>query len=248
MRRTAWRWATVATLLGAGLGGGDSGRAARADDALTEYGALQAGVGRDAEAEAQQVERLAAWRAQRDAKVVPSALEHLRAAAAEGRNVMEPSIACAKAGVTTGEWAETLRRIFGEYRAPTGVGQAVAGASSADRLAALRARVVEVAQTLLSGGLTIRQAAESLNVETFTLKGWLKEAGIQISPAAPVAAGSPRAVAFDVNLGDFGNKGLVLLVAVVHSGADPVALAEAPLRQLVLDRHHVAVRSVDLRV
>ncbi|MEU3170230.1 putative dsRNA-binding protein [Streptosporangium sp. NPDC006930] len=54
-----------------------------------------------------------------------------------------------------------------------------------------RARVVEVAQTLLSGGLTIRQAAESLNVETFTLKGWLKEAGIQISPAAPVAAGSP---------------------------------------------------------
>ncbi|MEU4539836.1 hypothetical protein AB0G15_33805 [Streptosporangium sp. NPDC023825] len=56
-----------------------------------------------------------------------------------------------------------------------------------------RARVVEVAQTLLSGGLTIRQAAESLNVETFTLKAWLKEAGIQISPAAaaPVTAGSP---------------------------------------------------------
>lgn len=53
-----------------------------------------------------------------------------------------------------------------------------------------RARVVEVAQTLLSGGLTIRQAAESLNVETFTLKTWLKEARIQISPAAPVAAGS----------------------------------------------------------
>ncbi|MFI6513332.1 putative dsRNA-binding protein [Streptosporangium sp. NPDC050855] len=55
-----------------------------------------------------------------------------------------------------------------------------------------RARVVDIAQTLLSGGLTIRQAAESLNVETFTLKAWLKEAGIQISPAmvAPVAAGS----------------------------------------------------------
>ncbi|MER6174042.1 hypothetical protein [Streptosporangium sp. NPDC001681] len=55
-----------------------------------------------------------------------------------------------------------------------------------------RARVVEVAQTLLSGGLTIRQASESLKVETFTLKAWLKEAGIQISTAAvaPVAAGS----------------------------------------------------------
>jgi (2R)-ethylmalonyl-CoA mutase len=102
----------------------------------------------DAAAEAQQVERLAAWRAARDAKAVAAALETLRTAAAEGRNVMEPSIACAKAGVTTGEWAETLRRIFGEYRAPTGVGQAVAGASSADRLAALRARVVEVAQKL----------------------------------------------------------------------------------------------------
>ncbi|MGW0593107.1 putative dsRNA-binding protein [Streptosporangium sp. NPDC002607] len=55
-----------------------------------------------------------------------------------------------------------------------------------------RARVVDIAQTLLSGGLTIRQAAESLKVETFTLKAWLKEAGIQISPAAaaPVTAGS----------------------------------------------------------
>jgi dsRNA-specific ribonuclease len=53
-----------------------------------------------------------------------------------------------------------------------------------------RARIIEIAQTLLSGGLTIRQAAESLKVETFTLKAWLKEAGIQISPAAsaPVTA------------------------------------------------------------
>ncbi|WP_329087716.1 MULTISPECIES: hypothetical protein [unclassified Streptosporangium] len=59
-----------------------------------------------------------------------------------------------------------------------------------------RARVVDIAQTLLSGGLTIRQAAESLNVETFTLKTWLKEAGIQISPAAaaPVAAGTSGAL------------------------------------------------------
>ncbi|MEU4835923.1 putative dsRNA-binding protein [Streptosporangium sp. NPDC023615] len=53
-----------------------------------------------------------------------------------------------------------------------------------------RARVTDIAQTLLAGGLTIRQAAESLNVETFTLKTWLKEAGIQISPAIPVATGS----------------------------------------------------------
>ncbi|WP_344923485.1 putative dsRNA-binding protein [Streptosporangium oxazolinicum] len=55
-----------------------------------------------------------------------------------------------------------------------------------------RTRVTDIAQTLLSGGLTIRQAAESLMVKTFTLKAWLKEAGIQISPAAPVVAESSK--------------------------------------------------------
>jgi (2R)-ethylmalonyl-CoA mutase len=45
----------------------------------------------------------------------------LREAAETGSNIMAPSIACAKAGVTTGEWGETLRQVFGEFRAPTGV-------------------------------------------------------------------------------------------------------------------------------
>ncbi|MEM8977295.1 MAG: methylmalonyl-CoA mutase family protein, partial [Pseudomonadota bacterium] len=76
--------------------------------------------------EAEQLEKLAAWRAQRDGEAVKVALSDLEAAAKEGRNVMEPSIACAKAGVTTGEWGATLRSIFGEYRAPTGVGQSSA--------------------------------------------------------------------------------------------------------------------------
>ena len=71
--------------------------------------------------EREQVEALKAWRAARDANAVQAALARLRAAAQEGRNIMEPSIACAKAGVTTGEWGDTLRQIFGEYRAPTGV-------------------------------------------------------------------------------------------------------------------------------
>jgi (2R)-ethylmalonyl-CoA mutase len=70
------------------------------------------------------VERLKAWRAARDAKAVAKSLADLEAAAKEGRNIMESSIACAKAGVTTGEWGTTLRRVFGEYRAPTGVAQA----------------------------------------------------------------------------------------------------------------------------
>jgi len=71
--------------------------------------------------EREQVERLNAWRAARDGAAVEAALAELRAAAAEGRNIMEPSIACAKAGVTTGEWGGALREVFGEYRAPTGV-------------------------------------------------------------------------------------------------------------------------------
>ncbi|TGD92895.1 protein meaA [Methylobacterium nonmethylotrophicum] len=65
--------------------------------------------------------RIKAWRAQRDASAVAAALDELEAAAREGRNVMPASIACAKAGVTTGEWGERLRQVFGEYRAPTGV-------------------------------------------------------------------------------------------------------------------------------
>ncbi len=75
----------------------------------------------DPAVEAEQVERLKAWRAARDNKAVKAALTELENAAREGRNVMEPSIACAKAGVTSGEWGGLLRQIFGEYRAPTGV-------------------------------------------------------------------------------------------------------------------------------
>jgi (2R)-ethylmalonyl-CoA mutase len=71
--------------------------------------------------EYEQIEKLKAWRNARDGNAVSATLELLESAARENRNVMEPSIACAKAGVTTGEWGETLRRVFGEYRAPTGV-------------------------------------------------------------------------------------------------------------------------------
>ncbi len=82
------------------------------------------------EVEQHAIERIAAWRATRDASAVAKALEAVRAAAAEGRNLMEPSIAAARAGVTTGEWGETLRSVFGEYRAPTGVGRSARDAGS----------------------------------------------------------------------------------------------------------------------
>jgi len=75
----------------------------------------------DPKAEADQIARLTAWRAARDPVAVARALDALRQAAATGANVMPPSIAAAKAGVTTGEWGAVVRQAFGEYRAPTGV-------------------------------------------------------------------------------------------------------------------------------
>ena len=79
----------------------------------------------DPTVEADQIERLNAWRSDRDEDAVRSALAALRAAAQSGDNVMEPSIAAAKVGVTTGEWAAEMRRVFGEYRGPTGVSRGV---------------------------------------------------------------------------------------------------------------------------
>lgn len=77
----------------------------------------------DPKAEADQCARLAAWRAGRDPEVVAQALAALRKAAQTGENIMPASIACAKAGVTTGEWGGAMRSLYGEYRAPTGVSQ-----------------------------------------------------------------------------------------------------------------------------
>jgi len=75
----------------------------------------------DPKNEAEQIARLTCWRAARDAQAVNEALRDLRAAALDGSNIMPPSIAAAKAGVTTGEWGDVLRQAFGQYRGPTGV-------------------------------------------------------------------------------------------------------------------------------
>jgi (2R)-ethylmalonyl-CoA mutase len=101
----------------------------------------------DPRAEQEQIERLWAWRDSRDGKAAQAALAELRRAAGEGRNVMEPSIACAHAGVTGGEWAQVLRDVYGEYRAPTGVGRAVAGSVGAG-MQAVRQRVEAVSEQL----------------------------------------------------------------------------------------------------
>jgi len=97
-------------------------------------------------AETDQIARLAAWRDARDAKAVAAALDYLRKAAKDGVNIMPPSIACAKAGVTTGEWGFALRSAFGEYRAPTGVGTAMR--NDAEGLDDIRAEVDRVSKKL----------------------------------------------------------------------------------------------------
>jgi (2R)-ethylmalonyl-CoA mutase len=96
--------------------------------------------------EVEAIARLKAWRAARDNMEVEGALAALREAALEQRNIMPASIRCAKAGVTTGEWGQALRDIFGEYRAPTGVDT---GASSDDpELATVKAAVAVATRRL----------------------------------------------------------------------------------------------------
>jgi ethylmalonyl-CoA mutase len=79
-----------------------------------------------------QVKKLKSWRTCRDAQAVATALEGLRVAAREGGNIMPPSIAAAKAGVTTGEWGQVLREAFGEFRAPTGIGAQIRSEDNGD--------------------------------------------------------------------------------------------------------------------
>jgi (2R)-ethylmalonyl-CoA mutase len=100
--------------------------------------------------EAEQVAALQAWRAGRDAAAVSQALEELRRVAADDADsIMPATLAAARAGVTTGEWAQALRDVYGDYRAPTGVGEASAGggASAAD-LEELRDEVARVSEAL----------------------------------------------------------------------------------------------------
>src|SRR5882724_3532334 len=131
----------------------------------TEVSPLTAGNGHfmtvDASAEADQIARLKAWRSARDAAKVNVALASLERAAREDANLMPISIDCAKAGVTTGEWARTLRRVFGEYRAPTGVA-ASARARNDERMGALRDSV-DVASKKLGRRLTFLVAKPGLD-------------------------------------------------------------------------------------
>jgi len=117
----------------------------------TEVSPLSAGEGAietvDPRLEADVVARIKAWREARDPAAVEAALTALKAAASSGANIMEPSIAAAKAGVTTGEWSGALREVFGEYRGPTGVA-VVVSTGEAEDVEAVKKEVERVSQVL----------------------------------------------------------------------------------------------------
>jgi (2R)-ethylmalonyl-CoA mutase len=101
----------------------------------------------DPEVEAEQRAALEAWRSERDSAAVEAALAELaRVARDDSENIMPATIAAARAGATTGEWSQTLRDVFGEYRAPTGVGDAVAAPS--ESLSEIRDEVERLSEVL----------------------------------------------------------------------------------------------------
>lgn len=100
----------------------------------------------DPATEAEQISRLNTWRASRNPAAIQQALDQLRKAAVDGSNIMPPSIAAAKAGVTTGEWADVVRQVFGQYRGPTGV--STSPSNSTEGLDEIRESVATVSKKL----------------------------------------------------------------------------------------------------
>jgi (2R)-ethylmalonyl-CoA mutase len=153
------------------------------------------------------VEHIHAWRAGRDEAAAKSTVDRLRADAASGVNLMPATLECVRAAVTTGEWAGALREVFGEYRAPTGLGAASAAAAEAGAaLTAVRARVRDTAAALGAGRLRMlvgkpgldghSNGAEQIAVRARDAGFEVVYQGIRLTPAQIVAA----AVAEDVDL------------------------------------------------
>jgi (2R)-ethylmalonyl-CoA mutase len=162
----------------------------------------------DPAAEQAVLAQLAQWRAQRDETEVLAALDQLRAdAARDGVNLMTASVACARAGVTTGEWSFALREVFGEYRAPTGLASApvAVAAGPGGELAAVREAVAATAEELGAGRLRLlvgkpgldghSNGAEQIAVRARDAGFEVIYQGIRLTPEQIVAA----AVAEDVH-------------------------------------------------
>ena len=187
----------------------------------------------DPATEAAAIEAVRAWRDGRDAGAAEAALTALRDAANTDTNLVDASIACARAGVTVGEWSGVLREVFGEYRAPTGVAAAVSG-SGAGQIGAVRERVraagEEIGERLrmLVGkpGLDGHSnGAEQVAVRARDVGFEVVYQGIRLTPAQIVAAAVQEGVHV-VGLSVLSGSHLEVVPAVVDglraAGADDV--------------------------
>jgi len=157
----------------------------------------------DPATEAAAVDAVRAWRAGRDAGAVDDALRALRDAAKTEANLMAPTLACARVGVTTGEWAGVLREVFGSYRAPTGVSAAPSGEAGGAELAAVRELVAETSREL-GGRLRMlvgkpgldghSNGAEQVAVRARDVGFEVVYQGIRLTPAQIVAAAAQEDV------------------------------------------------------
>ncbi|HZG89387.1 MAG TPA: protein meaA [Pseudonocardia sp.] len=189
----------------------------------------------DPAAEAAAIGSVRAWRASRDQAAAQAALDALRDAAKTDANLMEASLTCARAGVTTGEWAGVLRAVFGEFRAPTGVGAAVSGdAAASTDITAVRERVRAAGERL---GTRLRMlvgkpgldghsnGAEQVAVRARDVGFEVVYQGIRLTPAQIVAAAVQEDVHV-VGLSVLSGSHLEVVPAVVDglraAGADDV--------------------------
>jgi len=206
----------------------------------------------DAAAEREQVAALKAFREARDATRVEAALAALQAAAGGHENIMPASIECARAGVTTGEWSDVLRAVFGEYRAPTGVdisGDATAG----DSVDALREHVRRTGEAL---GRPLRlligkpgldghsNGAEQIAVKARDAGFEIVYEGIRLTPAQIARAAQEEGVHL-IGLSVLSGSHMGL-VEDIHRELDALGVGDLPLviggiiprddAQLLLDR------------
>ena len=190
----------------------------------------------DPEAEAAALRSVEEWKARRDQAAVDEALARLVEEAKTGTNLMEATLACARAGATTGEWAGALRGVFGEFRAPTGVAGAVGAAEGGAELTAVRERVKATGEEL-GGRLRLlvgkpgldghSNGAEQVAVRARDAGFEVVYQGIRLTPEQIVAA----AVAEDVHcvgLSILSGSHMELVPAVLE-GLRAAGLADLPV-------------------
>jgi (2R)-ethylmalonyl-CoA mutase len=215
-------------------------------------------------------ESVAAWRAERDADAVEAALHRLRADTKNGVNLMDATLECARVGVTTGEWAGTLREVLGEYRAPTGI-SSVAGVTGGQEVATVRERVKATEAEL---GKRLRllvgkpgldghsNGAEQIAVRSRDIGFEVVYQGIRLTPAQIVAAavqedvdlvglsvlsGAHLALAGEVldGLRDAGLADVPVVVGGIIPAEDAVALREQGVARVFTPKDYSLTRTVD---